>query len=411
MSGIIIYHPSKYLGGTEILFSRIIDLLISKGIKNINVVDFNDGVLTSKLRNSDVIYHDVINFDISALFENSQLIASARNISRVIYECKKNDILNLKPMFWLLHPSELYAGYCIGSSALKRIGYKYLKLFIKILPAFNVYKNIIQSLDVNENLWIMDGACQSESEWALGYSFRKDIVLPLITNLEQSLISYKGDSAKKFAILSRLDDFKIHGIIKLIDDIILYNSINVTDNVAVSIIGDGPARSMLEEKYKDKLNINFLGYVNNSDLTDLFETGNFSILFAMGTSSLEGCSRGVPTVLLPSTDKPIINRDNIYRYLHLSKGLDLGEYINTPFESSGYINFNEMLDYFEKNKNKLAEYSISFFEEHYGKVVTQDKLLSVIMGGKVLQINNIKTSMLFSIYTRFLSNKRLRSGV
>ncbi|MFS9729464.1 hypothetical protein [Enterobacter hormaechei] len=411
MSEITIYHPSKYLGGTEILFSRVIELLISRGFKNINVVDFNDGVLSSKLRNNDVIYHDVMNFDKAALFENSRLIASARNISRILYECKEYDISNLKPMFWLLHPSELYSGYCIGSSALKRIGYRYLKLFINILPAFNVYKNIIRSLDVNENLWIMDGACLSESEWALDYSFRNDIILPLITNLEQSLLPYRKDSAKNFAILSRLDDFKVYGIMKIIDDIILYNSINDIDNIAVSIIGDGPARSMLEGKYKGKLNIIFRGYVNNNDLTDLFKTENFSILFAMGTSILEGCSRGVPTVLLPSTDRPIINRDNIYRYLHLNKGIDLGEYINTPFESSGYMNFNEMMNYFEKNKNKLAEYSGSFFEEHYGKAVTQDKLLSVIMGGKVLSVNNIKVSKLFSVYTRCLSNKRLRSGV
>ncbi|MEG1089916.1 MAG: hypothetical protein RR299_03490 [Citrobacter sp.] len=411
MSGITIYHPSKYLGGTEILFSRIIDLLIAQGHLNISVVDFNDGILSSKFRNSAVKYYDVKNFDRNILFENTNVISSARNIARVLYECKRYGVIKIKPMFWLLHPSELYSGYCIGTSVLKRIGYSYLRLFINIFPGFKIYKKIIQQLDVNSSLWIMDGACRNESEWALNYNFRNDVILPLITNLDQHILSYERGNIRKIAILSRLDDFKIHGIVKLLDDVIAYNILNPSAKITVSVIGDGSGKGMLEKKYNQKLNLNFLGYVNADKLTDLFELEQFSALFAMGTSTLEGCSRGIPTILLPSTDEPIVNRDNIYRYMHLSEGFDLGEYLNTPFESKGYMNFKEVIDYFEKNVSEISEKSSLFFERGYRKDVTQEKLLDVIMGLKSISIDNVMMSKSFLIYTRLLSSKRLHSGV
>lgn len=411
MSGITIYHPSKYLGGTEILFSRIIDLLISQGYLNIRVVDFNDGVLSSKFRNEAVKYYDINKFDRSVLFEDAKILASARNIARVLLDCKKYGVVNVKIMFWLLHPSELYSGYCMGSSTLKRIGYSYLRRFINILPAFKTYKKIIQLLDVNRNLWIMDGACRNESEWVLNYKFRSDVLLPLITNLDQHIISYDKKDIRKIAILSRLDDFKIHGIVKLLDDVIAYNVLNPSAKISVSIIGDGSEKDTLESKYSQKLNINFLGYVNVNELTNLFELERFSALFAMGTSTLEGCSRGIPTILLPSSDEPIVNRDDIYRYMHLSNGFDLGEYLNTPFESKGYMNFKEVIDYFEKNGSEISQKSYLFFERCYGKDITQERLLNVIMGLKSISIDNVMMSKSFFIYTKLLSNKRLRSGV
>lgn len=411
MSGITIYHPSKYLGGTEILFSRVIDLLIAKGFRNINVVDFTDGVLSSKLRKHSVKYYDISDFHRNDLFENTKLIASARNMSRILLDCKIYGVRKVKPMFWLLHPSELYSGYCIGSTALKRMGYSYLRLFVNILPAFKQYKEMIRIFDDNKNLWIMDGACRNESEWVLNYTFRKEIILPIITNLDRNHIPHQKSSGKKFAILSRLDDFKVHGIIKLIDDIIIYNNYNPADQIKLTIIGDGPAKGMLNAKYGKMLNLTFCGYVNNDDLTDLFEVERFSALFAMGTSALEGCSRGIPTILLPSADGPIIKRDNVYRYLHLCDGFDLGEYLETPFESSGYIKFNEVIEYFENNEFSMADNSFLFFERSYDRNVTQDKLLQVIKELNSLSVDNVKMSKLFYIYTKLISKKRLRAGV
>lgn len=413
MSKIIIYHPSKYLGGTEILFSRVIDLLISQGCRDINVIDFCDGILSVKLKRSDVNYHNVDSYNRKELLESATLISSARNIARVILECKKNDIVKIKPLFWLLHPSELYSGYCLGSTFLKRIGYKYLNLYLKILPAVNTYKNLIHQLDKNSNLWIMDDACRWESEWAFKYTFRSKVVLPLITNLDYSSAYYGLNlCGRKILILSRLDDFKTHGIVKLIDDIIEYNH-SINNKLSISIIGDGPSRDDLEKRYRniDGLTIKFLGYVDNAGLAILFRKENYSLLFAMGTSALEGASRGIPTVLLPSSDRKIKNRDNVYRYLHDSNGYSLGEYINTPFESDGYGTFGRIIGRFEANREDLIQQTIEYFMNNYGKDITQSNFIQTLTNLEYLSVDEINISKVFEFYTIFIKNKRLHSGV
>ncbi|NIF31120.1 glycosyltransferase family 4 protein [Enterobacter sp. Cy-643] len=413
MSRITIYHPSKYLGGTEILFSRVIELLVARGYQEINVIDFEDGILSTKLRNDRVCYHDITHFDGKHVLEGATLIASARNIARVLLDCKAHSIVEIKPFFWLLHPSELYSGYCIGSTALKRKGYQCLRTYIRILPAFKTYKKIIQQLDNNQNLWIMDGACKKESEWAFNYQFRKNIVLPLITNLEYQPLDAVPPGGRKFLVLSRLDDFKTHGILKFIEDVIEYNRVISGEKITVSIAGDGPARKMMEDKFfgRQDIKVEFLGYVNNSDLSQLFCDGHFSMLFAMGTSALEGISRGIPTVLLPCTDKAIEKRNDVYKFLHLSDEFTLGEYINTPFESDGYLTFEQIVLIYYKNELDLVSQSSVYFQRSFGKAITQDNLLNVVLNSNSVLVSELKTSKIFSAYTKFISGKRLRSGV
>ncbi|ECU0053769.1 hypothetical protein CVW53_25365 [Salmonella enterica] len=341
------------------------------------------------------------------------MIASARNISRVIYESKQNNVKYIKPLFWLLHPSELYAGYCLGSTFLKRLSYKLLYRYIKLLPAIKVYMSIINKLDLNNNIWIMDRSCQLESEWALNYKFREKVILPLITNLDYQPVKNIEQERYTILIISRLDDFKIHGIVKLLDDIIQYTKKNKSCKISVHIVGDGIAGKFLKENYVNSINMDvfFHGYVSGKKLTELFHNGNYSLLFAMGTSALEGASRGLPTVLLPCTDKSIRNRDNVYRYLHIDNDQGLGEYIDTPFEGTEYLTFNEIVEIFNRDKENLVCNTRKYFLNNYGKEITQKNFLLSLEKVKILSINEVKISLTFRIYTKFILKKRLSTGV
>lgn len=413
MQKLVIYHPSKYLGGTEVLFSRILDLLISRKYENIHIIDYSDGVLSSRFYKTSITYHNVISYDVKEVLDGAVVIASARNISRVIYESKQNNVKYIKPLFWLLHPSELYAGYCLGSTFLKRLSYKLLYRYIKLLPAIKVYMSIINKLDLNNNIWIMDRSCQHESEWALNYKFREKVILPLITNLDYQPVKNIEQERYTILIISRLDDFKIHGIVKLLDDIIQYTKKNRSCKISVHIVGDGIAGKFLKENYVNSINMDVLfhGYVSGKKLTELFHNGNYSLLFAMGTSALEGASRGLPTVLLPCTDKSIRNRDNVYRYLHIDNDQGLGEYIDTPFEGTEYLTFNEIVEIFNRDKENLVCNTRKYFLNNYGKEITQKNFLLSLEKIKILSINEVKISLIFGIYTKFILKKRLSTGV
>lgn len=408
MQKIIIYHPSKYLGGTEILFSRVIQLLLSVKLLNIHVVDYPDGILMGKFHNAKVKYHDVINYNTKDVLEGALIISSARNIYRVFYECVKNDVREIKPMFWLLHPSELYAGYCLGSTFLKKISYTVLKRYIAMLPALKFYINVIKELDINKNLWLMDDTSRRESEWMLNYQFRDDAILPLITNLDCQSISYPVTTQNiKILVISRLDDFKVYGVEKLITDII-FNKEN--NNITIEIIGDGEAKNKLIERYNNELNIVFHGYVENAELNRMIENNEYSILFAMGTSALEGCSRSIPTVLLPCADKSIKGRNNVYKYIHMNDDFSLGEYIDTPFESTGYITFDDVISTYSKEKYYLREKTKKFFLEKYEKDKTNNDFLNALGQIKSLKITMMKTSLIFEKYTEIIIKQRSKKG-
>ncbi|ECE3831993.1 glycosyltransferase, partial [Salmonella enterica] len=214
-------------------------------------------------------------------------------------------------------------------------------------------------------------------------------------------------------IISRLDDFKIHGIVKLLDDIIQYTKKNKSCKISVHIVGDGIAGKFLKENYVNSINMDvfFHGYVSGKKLTELFHNGNYSLLFAMGTSALEGASRGLPTVLLPCTDKSIRNRDNVYRYLHIDNDQGLGEYIDTPFEGTEYLTFNEIVEIFNRDKENLVCNTRKYFLNNYGKEITQKKFLLSLEKVKILSINEVKISLTFRIYTKFILKKRLSTGV
>lgn len=73
---------------------------------------------------------------------------------------------------------------------------------------------------------------------------------------------------------------------------------------------------------------------------------NFDILFAMGTSALDGAKVGVPTVVISpvrNTDTQVVS----YRWIHESKGYSLGEY---PGETFGPKQIKKTLE------QVLAEY-------------------------------------------------------
>ncbi|MCZ6443482.1 hypothetical protein O5268_17290 [Escherichia coli] len=53
MSSLIaIYHPSYHQGGTEVLFSRLVDVLIKSG-NSIAVIDYENGILNTNLKKKE----------------------------------------------------------------------------------------------------------------------------------------------------------------------------------------------------------------------------------------------------------------------------------------------------------------------------------------------------------------------
>ncbi|EBU4088990.1 glycosyltransferase family 4 protein, partial [Salmonella enterica] len=362
---IAIFHPSHHLGGTEILFSRLIDELVRTGF-SVSVIDYGDGVLKNNLRKKGVAYYD---YEICREGENWRdlvraniFVVSARNIIRYLFLCINHKQYNTRVMFWQLHPSELYSGQFPFTARVKKIlGYNGLRFFLQLMPGIRGVCQLINELSISNNLRIMDEACYMESTWILNCKLKKNY-LPLLTGMKEIKIQkghyYKRPcKVKNIAIISRLEEFKTYGVIKAIEDIL-----DINDKIYIHVVGDGKDRLLIENIFKSKNRVFFYGFINNLELNQFFCEHAIDILFAMGTSALEGASRGIPTVRLPCLDKPLIKK-NVYKFIHDQNGYSLGEYLDTPFCSEGYYSMNVV---FEKiNQDNICESTIQFFNNYY----------------------------------------------
>lgn len=110
----------------------------------------------------------------------------------------------------------------------------------------------------------------------------------------------------KWTYISRLDEFKIQPVVKILD-IIKKSKIKQLD-----IYGDGPASNFLESKIKEhglSRVVRLKGWINDTSKL----AGKYDCIMGVGRVVLESCAMGVPTLLLSDVYGVVdyINSENI----------------------------------------------------------------------------------------------------
>lgn len=294
MKKVVFYFPWKELSGGPYYLSRLADDLANKDGYKVYYVDYKNGLTNSIIKNDKVIKieydDDYFNFP----FDDATIIVTP------IYWGYKIPKLhnNTKIVFFNWH-------YCCtpvlkhDSGWSNRIVNKFLKLVDKTNSCF--FLDYSHWLGQNTN----------------NIKFKENYVpIKLIDK------NYKSDNKiinKKeinIGILGRLDGDKVYSALNVLDNLSHLDSINKKINVHV--IGDGVHRSFFEEtcresNYRSKnINIIMYGTIENDKLNQLMSE-NIDILFAMGTSILEGASISLPSVIIPSGTVRFY--DNKYVYL------------------------------------------------------------------------------------------------
>lgn len=401
---VVIYHPSKYLGGSEVLFARVAILLQDELNCEVVLVDYNSGGTLKKAlgnRCGDFIFLDCANKNFYEKIDGSVLLASARNIVRFYAECP-NSFRNIefRPVFWLLHPEELYAQIAVGYNRVKKVfGYEILRFFYKINPFRFCFEKTLKKLLEVDAIYFMDQAVFSESEWIMSNKIPDPKYLRLISGLDKldCALSLDSDVEKsKFVLISRLDSFKLPGIYKLLIDLtLLYKNNSWFGNI--TIIGSGDGLQELKNFSLDlPFEVNFAGYVPSSDLRSFLVSGRYGLFFGMGMSLLEGASIGLPCIMLPASEKNI-TEDKCYATLGCDIDI-LGEYLNSPARCQNYKNLSDLISSISDDWSKYSNSSLCFFKNFYDKQVGLTSLNNIVYGGG----NKIKPERNFVIIFRVL---------
>lgn len=369
---VVLYHPSLYLGGSEVLFARVACLLLDHGYE-VHLVDHDNGATRKALgsRCAEIFFHGYgLDTFYRVLEDGGVLIASAVNILR-FYNEVPSGCQDFKVLFWVLHPAEVYAQIGIGYDKVKKVfGYDWLRWCYAINPLHIPFERLLTVLNASHSLYFMDAAVLAETEWVTKKKLINPQYLRLVTGLESAARSVNSPSTpNRYLVISRLDSFKVAGLVKFITDMNRYAHNDRASSFIVDVIGDGAAETELRALAATSLvEFNFLGHLTIDRIRSVIFSGAYTCLFAMGMSILEGASAGLPVVLLPASEGFIVKDDC---YVVVSSESDvLGEYFESPAKRQNYQSLPAVLDLIKKDweasSDKVLDFFINFYSSGFG---------------------------------------------
>lgn len=180
-------------------------------------------------------------------------------------------------------------------------------------------------------------------------------------------------NVRNIAILGRLCLDKIYAVLDLVDNIVSLRDFVPTN---IYVIGEGDCEHLLfDQKYPKSIKIIRCGTLDIQKVITLL-TRKVDILFAMGTSVLDGASIHLPSVVMPNDVKPF--ECNKYPYLYESDG-SLGWY-PTQIEELGLTTHTVeeiFADIYQNNQKKeIGENCYRYYLDNHSKNI--DKFISAI---------------------------------
>lgn len=356
----IIYHPSTYFGGASVLFYR---LFTANNYKDFYLIDCLNGFTEKKVGNHCKL---ILNNDKKSLLEkitsDDIIICISTQIRSLLNDLNKLNA-NPKILIWIVHPYEAsLIFFPFAKKITSKLGYYLGKTYIK--SYFRKYSKL-QSFIINNSgnsIFYMDAACIRATNYFLNldltsYENNESCILPI------PFIPYEKKIKTRFFLknqlnlgyFGRIEDFKSPPLCSLLNDIS-----NSNLKIKIHIIGNGRDLKKIKNEYSEKLNIVFLGEMNNSDARE-YIYNNIDIMFCMGTAALDTASMGIPTVLLNASNKVIEQK---YNWLYNTNGFTLGDYIDAPWFKEEGSSFIDIVKYTYENiilvSEKNSNYAFSY---------------------------------------------------
>ncbi len=370
---IVIFYPSKIVGGAEYLLKTTAEVL-SQDFEVI-IVDIEDGWLSKNVNNVKCL---IINKQEKISFSNDTMLITPATCIRdldLIFDGEFKiiawimQIYNIVPIFPKIGTLQFISSY--------RNFLKYTLLYVE----YNYFNKLVDYLINTKSLYAMDDSCSDEILKV--YNKKLENYLPVcIPNYKIPNNEFKTLSNQKSircCWLGRLDnEFKTPILNHIIKD--LSNLSKEFDiHIILNIIGDGPGLELtknIANKHKN-IKVNFLLTIQGDKLKK--ELINSDIGFAMGTSALEIAALGIPTILLDATYS-VVPVSYTYRWLYEAKDYNLG-YMMESYPISKFTNRKSLKNIFQELISEYKEISIkskNHVMQYHSEKHLKTKLITVI---------------------------------
>lgn len=393
--------PSHILGGLELLYIRCCIGLTKSGIK-IGVIDYTDGVVSSELKNRNIVFiHILYSFDSNL----NHLYNKEKNIS--IKKILLNDCVvilslrhlpyasnfftgNAKYLFWEEHPNNIL-GYLRSAwlyDYFFNILYK-IVLRTKNYKRYNRFRKVMLAANLKDGVRFM---------FYSNYEIANDIFklkitpkfIPIPIEFKHKIkesVSLITELNMNISYLGRIDKDKIHIVRYLIEDVLSYNKDN-DYHVILHVIGDGSCAEALKKEIKDRNASNsiiFHGSLYGADL-DALLLSTIEIAFGVGTSALESAILSVPTVLMSFDRRPNKNK-YIWIFDEYRCELTLSKY-SLKNNLNRVLSFNTIIYEYWNRKEEYTTKTLSYAKVNHSYDSVLEKLIEAVYG-TTLTINDI----------------------
>jgi glycosyltransferase involved in cell wall biosynthesis len=367
MAPIIFYFPYPTVGGVSVLFLRLAKQLVKK--YEVILIDMEDGYMSRNIPKG-VRYLKV--GDTKMIPDDAVMVTQTCPPWRIQH--LERFPRSLRLFFWNLHPLNIYVDIFSNESTywlIRKLSY------FNVLARFPRKKKLtrfLNLLETNKSIAFMDLENLEQTIQNLGTSLETSY-LPICT--EQPILcktDYKTGRYIRLVWVGRLEDFKIPPLLHLLDRL---NKIK-NYQLQLTIIGQGGGEDVIREKSKktDSLNVIFQKEVNILQLES--ELLNHDILFAMGTSALEGAKVKIPTFVVDYSFVEI--KGNLrFRMLYEMEGLNLAEKIGAKhIEDKSTL--EKRIGDVHQNMTLYGQRCFDYWQQHHSPEFVKKKLLDYLDG-------------------------------
>ncbi|MDA9937644.1 hypothetical protein N9D09_00960 [bacterium] len=341
------------------------------------LIDYADGYMASRANKDlvDVVYYSD-DFELSICDDAIIVFQSMTpwSIFPMLHVPDKTKIL-----FWNCHPQNLVPTLP-GMRVLDRIKSPILRNFCKLLlsPYMTQTKKFVTHLLATKGLVFMDRENVRNTESCLGLHITDPSYIP-IPSTSANPVSFPINSLNetptkiRLSWVGRIVDFKYFILKKLLFDLeAVSGEINL--DITMTIIGDGSHHFKLTQDIAElaKIDIKLIHHLEESILDD-FLRNETDILFAMGTSALEGAKFGIPTILLDLAFTEVPSGYQ-YQWLYERDGSTLGDIIaDCKDDSSSVSSLKSIFTRWLEQENELSDLTLEYFNQNHDISVVAHK--------------------------------------
>jgi hypothetical protein len=362
---VILHFPYRGpAAGVNVLFLRLANAIAEDASPEVFLGDYEDGYMVSQKR------HPKVRTLIVKPGEPARVPEDAAIVFQTLPPWYISSELVIPPsttiLFWNLHPYNLLMYFKDDGRrqpAYYQLGRKYVQ---------NRMREFTRAILDRRGLIFMDGENRRSAEAVLGQLLPESEFVPVAVGETERL---RFTPSTHYAWLGRLSDFKVPILIHVLRTLSRH-AYKHSHRLTFHVFGDGELREEVLKAVRETSHAYF-EIIMEGDLKAEAIPSRLGqaccLLFAMGTSALEGARLGLPTIILDFSYEAV-PENHRFRFLYEAVDYNLTQEIQSDSAGDGLHNVEEIVrlmgdpDQYEEVSNRTYAYYLANHEINQTKI-------------------------------------------